>query len=105
MACISYNGSRCSIERGRTVFDYADELAVQVPTSCGRSGICHECIVEVRRGVEALCPRTEPESFLRENYRLACQAVVENPDIDIEFGLLQRRPKILTTTEQTELDL
>src|SRR5712692_2504956 len=105
MASISYNGSRCSLERGRTVFDYADDLAVRVPTSCGRKGTCHECIVEVKRGMEALRPRTEPEGFLRENYRLACQAVVENPDLDIEFALLQRRPQILVASAETPAEI
>ena len=105
MAHISYDSSRCSLERGRTVFDYADDLAVQVPTSCGRSGICHECIVEIKRGVEALCPRTEAEEFLRENYRLACQAVVEDPEVDVEFELLRRRPQILTSSAATAVEL
>ena len=107
MAHICYDSSRCSLERGRTVFDYADELAVQVPTSCGRSGVCHECIVEIKRGLEALSPRSEAEDFLRENFRLACQATIQNPDIDVEFALLRRRPKILTRAAPTaavELD-
>ena len=38
---------------GKSLFDYADDLAVRVPTSCGRTGECHECIVEVRRGMDA----------------------------------------------------
>ena len=89
MAHISYDSSRCSLERGRTVFDYADDLAVQVPTSCGRSGVCHECIVEIKRGLEALSPRSEAEYFLRESFRLACQATIQNPDLDVEFALLR----------------
>lgn len=105
MGYISFNGTRCHLQRGRTIFDYADELAVQVPTSCGRSGICHECIVEVKRGIEALCPRTEPESFLRNNFRLACQSVVENADVDVEFSLLQRHPQILTTAPPTHFEI
>jgi uncharacterized 2Fe-2S/4Fe-4S cluster protein (DUF4445 family) len=105
MAWISYNGGRCSTERGQTIFDYADELAVQVPTSCGRSGICHECIVEIKRGLEALGPRTESEEFLRNNYRLACQAVIQNPDTDVEFALLQRRPRILTTAARADFEV
>ena len=105
MAWISYQTRRCASERGRTLFDYADQLAVQVPTSCGRNGICHECIVEIKRGAEALVPRTEPEGFLRDNYRLACQAAIENPDIDVEFTLLQRRPKILTTAAASPCEL
>lgn len=79
----------------KTLFDYADELSRQVPTSCGRSGICHECIVEVRSGLQALAPRTEAESFLQGNYRLACQAVIEDPQVDIDFAPLRRVPRIL----------
>jgi len=105
MAWISYNDKRCNVERGRTVFDYADDLAVQVPTSCGRSGICHECIVEIRRGMEALGPPTEPEEFLRDNFRLACQAVIVDPGIDVEFALVQRRAKILTTSAPTHFEV
>jgi len=105
MAWIFYQDGRCASERGRTLFDYADQLAVQVPTSCGRNGICHECIVEIKRGAEALVPRTEPEGFLRDNYRLACQAAIDNPAIDVEFTLLQRRPKILTTAAAAPCEL
>jgi uncharacterized 2Fe-2S/4Fe-4S cluster protein (DUF4445 family) len=105
MAWISYQTRCCASERGRTLFEYADELAVQVPTSCGRNGICHECIVEIKSGDQALAPRTEPESFLRDSYRLACQATIENPEIDVEFTLLQRRPKILTTALASPCEL
>ncbi len=82
-----------------TLFDLADERAIPVPTSCGRKGTCHECIVEVRRGADALNAPTEPEAFLRGKYRLACQAQVLDPTAEIAFGILQRRPKILTTGE------
>ena len=90
---------------GRTLFDYADDLAVQVPTSCFRNGICHECIVEIEGGMEGLVPRTEAESFLRENYRLACQARVADPAVDIAFSPLRRTPKILTVSEKKETPL
>jgi uncharacterized 2Fe-2S/4Fe-4S cluster protein (DUF4445 family) len=81
---------------GKTVFDYADELAIEVPTSCKRNGRCHECVVEIVSGMEALRPRSEAESFLRGAYRLACQAVIERDDVDLAFAPLRRRPKILT---------
>lgn len=83
----------------RTLFDYADELAISVPTSCGRTGHCHECIVEIKRGSEALNKLDESESFLRGNYRLACQAEIIDADVDIEFAPLNRTPKILTATQ------
>ena len=84
------------LEAGKSLFDYADDLAVRVPTSCGRTGECHECIVEVRRGMDALDPLTDSENFLRENYRLACQATVVDIEADIEFNILRRQPRILT---------
>ena len=104
MGTISHDGKRKELAAGRTIFDYADELAVQVPTSCGRTGHCHECVVEIRRGMDALRPRNEVESFLRENYRLACQAVVEDDRADIEFSPLRRKPQILSTTLEKSVD-
>ena len=98
MGEISYDGQKRPLVGGKTIFDYADELAVQVPTSCGRTGVCHECIVEVSRGHEALSAPTEAEEFLRGNYRLACQAVIENSDEDVRFSLLRSQPKILTAS-------
>ena len=105
MAEISHGGKRLPLESGKTIFDYADELAVRVPTSCGRTGLCHECIVEVNAGQEALSPRTEAEEFLRGDYRLACQAIIENPACDVEFSLLRSNPKILTSAPEKSLSL
>jgi uncharacterized 2Fe-2S/4Fe-4S cluster protein (DUF4445 family) len=105
MASISHNGCARQTAAGKTLFDYADDLRVQVPSSCGRSGICHECIVAINRGAEALASRTEPEAFLQGDYRLACQATILNPDVDIEFALLRRRPQILMTSEAPDVEL
>jgi len=90
----------------QSIFDYADALNVRVPTSCGRTGECHECIVEVKRGAEALNDPTESEQFLlNDNYRLACQAVVKDPDADIEFAVLRRQPRIMTRTVSRNVTL
>ncbi len=101
----NHAGPSQPLEVGKTVFDYADELAIQVPTSCGRSGHCHECIVEIERGAEALAPRTEAESFLREDYRLACQAAIQNSAIDMRFAPLRRKPKILSSSREKPIEL
>jgi len=90
---------------GKTLFDRADELALRVPTSCGRTGVCHECIVEVKRGGEALSLPSAAEAFLEGTYRLACQAVVRDADAEIEFALLRRRPQILTATSGAPVEL
>lgn len=106
MSTISHDGQVQSLELGKTIFDFADDLAVEVPTSCGRNGKCHECVVEIISGMEALNAASEPESFLRGNYRLACQAVVERTDTEIHFAPLRRQPRILTLGQnKTHLDL
>jgi uncharacterized 2Fe-2S/4Fe-4S cluster protein (DUF4445 family) len=55
--------------------------------------------------MEALCPRTEAESFLKDPYRLACQAEVVDIDAKIDFMPLRRTPKILTLGREKETAL
>ena len=104
MGTISHNRETRKLTAGKTVFDYADELVVQVPTSCGRTGHCHECVVEIKKGMDALCPRTDAESFLKEEYRLACQAEIHDIEADVEFSPLRRTPKILTLSNEKAVD-
>ena len=89
---------------GRTLFDDADELDLKVPTSCRSSGRCRECIVEVSSGAEFLAPPTEVEAFLREPYRLACQAAVLEPDAEVDFSILRRRLRILAPDVDDEAE-
>ena len=77
------------------LFDLADTAGLRLASSCGRYGDCHECIVTVTKGAEALAPRTEAEAFLAENYRLACQADVIDPSVEVTFKPLIRSPRIL----------
>ena len=105
MSPLIHGARRLALSAGRTLFDYADELRVRVPTSCGRTGECHECVVEVRRGADALTAQTPAESFLRGDYRLACQAAVADPDADLEFSVLRRQPRILTRAVRRRVDL
>ena len=95
MTTVSHDGKSRPLVAGRTIFDYADDLAVEVPTSCLRTGQCHECVVEITDGMSALAARTETEGFLRDNFRLACQARIVRDDTDIGFAPLRRRPRIL----------
>ena len=99
---IMCDGQAHQLTPGKTIFDYADDLTVQVPTSCFRTGQCHECIVEIKRGMDSLRPPNEAEAFLRDNYRLACQAIVLDIDKDIEFTPLRRSPRILTHATTTD---
>ena len=102
---VSFDGRSCAAMAGKTIFDHADELEVQVPTSCGRTGTCHECIVEIRSGADALAPRTDAEAFLGGAYRLACQAVIEKSGKQIGFELLRRTPKILVAQGRRSVEL
>ena len=105
MAPLYYDGRTIDLAAGKSIFDYADSLKVRVPTSCGRTGECHECIVEIRRGADGLTPPTEAETFLRDGYRLACQAEVVDPEQDVEFAVLRRQPRILTESIRREVEL
>ena len=91
---------------GRTLFDYADEVSAAVPASCRRTGRCRECVVEVRQGGQALSPRTEPEAYLPGQFRLACQAHIEDVSADVEFAIIRRRMRILGPADEppTRLD-
>ena len=95
---VSHLGKTRELRIGRTIFDYADELSVEVPTSCLRNGECHECVVEITGGMESLAPRTEPEGFLRGSFRLACQAKIVSDESPISFEPLRRRPRILESS-------
>ena len=99
------NGREVQAHAGKTLFDYADYLRVRVPTSCARGGQCHECIVEVRDGMEGLTPYSRNEYFLSDGYRLACQAIVTDPSKAIEFAVLRRQPRILTQGIRREISL
>jgi ferredoxin len=52
-------------------------------TNCGGYGQCGTCIVEIVEGMNNLSPRTEIEDRKLkkkpENYRLACQVIVNGP--------------------------
>ena len=105
MSPLHYSGRELEIEEGKSLFDYADALKVRVPTSCGRSGECHECIVEVKTGLDALTPTSPSEQFLRGNYRLACQAKVADSGANIDFAVLRRQPRILTESVKRPVEL
>ena len=98
MSTVSHNDRARPQVAGKTIFDYADELEVEVATSCLRSGECHECVVEVAKGMEALGERTENERYLRGKYRLACQARVVRDSPSIVFSPLRRRPRIVESS-------
>ena len=99
MPHVIHGSERRPLVPGRLLYDEADQLSVVVPASCRRTGRCHECVVEIRAGMDQLSPRTAAESFLGPGYRLACQAIVERAERDVEFAILRRRLRILLAPE------
>jgi uncharacterized 2Fe-2S/4Fe-4S cluster protein (DUF4445 family) len=57
---------------GVTLFDSAEALGINVPTSCRKQGKCKECLVEVVAGMDCLSARTPAEKHLKGNFRLSC---------------------------------
>jgi uncharacterized 2Fe-2S/4Fe-4S cluster protein (DUF4445 family) len=70
------NGEAMAAPAGATLFDCAEQLGIQVPTSCQKQGKCKECIVEVVDGMERLSPPSSAEEHLRDRFRLACCCAV-----------------------------
>ena len=105
MAPVRLNGREVQAHSGKSLFDYADFMRVRIPSSCGRGGSCHECIVEVKEGMEGLTPNSRDEYFLSGSYRLACQAIITDPSQTIEFAVLRRQPRILTEGIRRRVDL
>jgi len=89
--------SNVDLEKDKTLFEYADKVRMRIPTSCGRVGDCHECIVEIIEGENNLSEQTDDEQFLSSPFRLACQAKTINVKDNLKFTPRKRDRKILTT--------
>ena len=91
-----YEEDSSSLSLNTTIFQCADKIKLRIPTSCGRLGECHECIVEILNGKSNLSNRTEEEMFLKDPFRLACQAKIVSTKEKLSFRPRNRARKILT---------
>ncbi len=73
---LTINGQAVEAQGGLSLFDQAEALGIEVPTSCRKQGKCKECMVEVVEGQELLSPMTEAEQHLKGRFRLSCQTLV-----------------------------
>lgn len=73
---LTINGQSVEAQGGLSLFDQAEALGIDVPTSCRKQGKCKECMVEVVEGSELLSPMTEAEQHLKGKFRLSCQTYV-----------------------------
>src|SRR5688500_5675273 len=84
------NGQTTEAPAGATVFDCAERIGIQVPTSCHKNGKCKECIVEVAEGMNVLSPPTAAEEHLKGNFRLSCQCVIAADDGEVKCHTMRR---------------
>ncbi len=73
---LTINGQSIQAASGISLFDQAEAMGIDVPTSCRKQGKCKECMVEVVEGMSDLSPLAEPERHLKGNFRLSCQTFV-----------------------------
>jgi len=73
---LTINGQSIQAIEGLSLFEHAERLGVDVPTSCLKQGKCKECMVEVVEGMDALSAPAGAESHLQGKFRLSCQARV-----------------------------
>lgn len=73
---LTINGQSIPATPGLSLFEQAESLGIDVPTSCRKQGKCKECMVEVVEGGALLSPMTEPEHHLKGAFRLSCQTRV-----------------------------
>ncbi|HTW78865.1 MAG TPA: ASKHA domain-containing protein [Terracidiphilus sp.] len=73
---LSINGKSIQANSGLSLFEQAETLDIDVPTSCRKQGKCKECMVEIVEGMNSLSPLAEPERHLKGNFRLSCQTYV-----------------------------
>ena len=99
MSKFIHKKSKIDLEKEKSLFEYADQVRMRIPTSCGRVGDCHECIVEIIEGENNLSEITNEENFLSSPFRLACQAKTIKNEADLSFTPRKRNRKILTSFE------
>jgi uncharacterized 2Fe-2S/4Fe-4S cluster protein (DUF4445 family) len=87
---LTINGQSIEAAGGRSLFEHAESLDIDVPTSCRKQGKCKECMVEVVEGMELLSPRAEPEQHLKGNFRLSCQTFVTGASGDVRCHTMRR---------------
>jgi uncharacterized 2Fe-2S/4Fe-4S cluster protein (DUF4445 family) len=87
---LTINGAATEATAGRSLFDLADELGIEVPTSCQKQGKCKECIVELVDGMHLLTERTKEESHLKDNFRLSCRACLAADAGEIRCHTMRR---------------
>jgi uncharacterized 2Fe-2S/4Fe-4S cluster protein (DUF4445 family) len=89
------------VSAGATLFDCAERVGIQVPTSCVKQGKCKECLLEIEEGGELLSERTPQEAHLEGRFRLACRTRIAGDGV-VRCHTL-RRGSMRVVDETTDL--
>jgi uncharacterized 2Fe-2S/4Fe-4S cluster protein (DUF4445 family) len=87
---LTINGQSAEAASGGSLFEHAEGLEIDVPTSCRKQGKCKECMVEVVEGMDLLSARTDPEQHLKGNFRLSCQTFVTGANGHVRCHTMRR---------------
>ena len=87
---LTINGQSIEASGGQSLFDYAEAMGIDVPTSCRKQGKCKECMVEVVEGMSALSALADPERHLKGNFRLSCQTCVTAAEGHVRCHTMRR---------------
>jgi uncharacterized 2Fe-2S/4Fe-4S cluster protein (DUF4445 family) len=87
---LTINGQPIEAIGGLSLFDHAEKLGIDVPTSCRKQGKCRECMVEVVEGMDCLSSVTSPEQHLQGKFRLSCQSYVTAANGQIRCHTMRR---------------
>ena len=87
---LTINGQSTQARDARSLFEVAESLGIDVPTSCRKQGKCKECMVEVVEGMSALSPMAEAERHLKGNFRLSCQTFVTASEGEVRCHTMRR---------------
>jgi uncharacterized 2Fe-2S/4Fe-4S cluster protein (DUF4445 family) len=87
---LTINGQSTDAVGSLSLFDQAEAMGIDVPTSCRKQGKCKECMVEIVQGMDCLSPLTEPEKHLKGNFRLSCQAYVTGESGQVRCHTMRR---------------
>ena len=109
---LTINGQSIEAASGRSLFEHAEALDIDVPTSCRKQGKCKECMVEVVEGMDLLSARAEPEQHLKGSFRLSCQTFVTGANGHVRCHTMRRgqmqierhAPGLLAADARVQLD-
>ncbi len=87
---LTINGRATGAAPGPSLFDYAEQLGVRVPTSCQKQGKCKECMMEIVLGMDCLSAPTAAEEHLKGNFRLSCQCRVVADSGEVRCHTMRR---------------